>query len=1104
MKLHQVQHGEIVTLVVSPESGRLSAPVATEQEVRLIFSRTGSEILLAREGAADVVQSSDDVTRRRLDTLRQLDPPRLCWVVAQRDRNGCPELTLQAHRFHSSVRWTDEIALGVDERAVERVSQMAGRRMAAEEACQWLAEQLLLPATDAAGYPRAIATGAPDENRRFRLLGARVAVDITPHDEALRVERVVALHARAKGFRPPEFLVEARLAFADATVTGAVRRSIRSQLDRIVAEAGSYLALWERYQGIEREQLSRRVRELGSVRYSAFEMSQAGFWKFRASDRKQLEQLQHRLGDSELEELEAASELPAELLEGAPAGAHAANRGSARAPVGTVERIDLEQCELVLRPIDEDSDVLPPRKGVVFAALQGDRKRLARREDALRRLRSADARIPQLGLILEGQDASIRRTDTLQPLSAAVRKVFGHEPTQKQQEAIYIALNTPDIAVIQGPPGTGKTKVITAIQARLAEIQATHPEISGRTLLTSYQHDAVDHAAGKSVVFGIPAARFGGRRGEHARDAQVERWAAYAYSHVESVLGSLADARPLSLYRSMRDRVASYAAGRMSAEEVRDLLDELIALPAGHLPTELWAELRRLRSVPATLATAGEDELERELMRKAVRGLRTTAQAFADDGPRRAHQVLQRMGDGLSDDERRLLQSAAEVEPGGTFAHLADLAALRDALLDRWSADQVPGDRPRVDRGMLEALKRVVAALHMHMQGSESGVADALQEYADALRMDPRGVERLVQQYSAVYAATCQQAVSHHVVSARGGESQDLAFENVIVDEAARANPLDLFIPMSLAKRRILLVGDHRQLPHLLDTEIERELTESVNEATQKALSDSLFQRLFEDLGARERRDGFPRVVTLNQQYRMHPTLGQFISDVFYVPHQEGFSSPRPASDFAHEIPGYLRAGHPVCAAWKDIPNHMGAEHRGRSKARPAEARWIAREVRRLLVEVRAEVSIGIITFYRAQVDLLLEALVHEGIAERDPDSGAIEILPEWRTLERKDRSREERMCVGTVDAFQGKEFDIVFLSVTRSNTIPAETDDDYRRKFGHLVVANRLCVAMSRQRQLLVAVGDQAMFRTDAARAAVPGLTRFLDLCGGEDGLVV
>lgn len=955
----------------------------------------------------------------------------------------------------------------------------------------------------AGGHPRAIATGAPDEAGRFRLLGARVAVDIAPHEEALRVERVVALRGRSKGFRPPEFLVEAQLAFADATVTGAVRQSIRAQLDRLVAEAGSYLALWERYQGVEREQLIRRVRELGSVRYSAFEMSQTGSWKFRATDRKQLEQLRHRLGDSEREELEAASELPAELLEGAPAEAHAADRGSARAPVGTVERIDLERCELVLRPIDEDSDVLPPTRGVVFAALQGDRKRLARREDALRRLRSADARIPQLGLILEGQDASVRRTDTIQPSSAAVRRVFGHEPTQRQRDAIYVALNTPDIAVIQGPPGTGKTKVITAIQARLAEIQATHPEIAGRTLLTSYQHDAVDHAAGMSFVFGIPAARFGGRRGAHARDGQVTRWAAYAYNHVESVLGGLADARPLSLYRSTRDRVAAYAAGRMSAGEVRDLLDELIALPAGYLPTELWEQLRRLRSAPATLAAAGDHELERELMRKAVRGLRTTTESFADDGPRRAHQVLLRMGDGLSHDEQRLLRSAVAVEPGGTFDRLADLAALRDALLDRSSVDGLPGDRPRLDRGLLDALKRVVAALHMRMQASESGVADALQEYADALRMDPRGVERLVHLYSAVYAATCQQAVSHHVVSAKGGESLALAFENVIVNEAARANPLDLFIPMSLAMRRILLVGDHRQLPHLLDTEIERELSGSVNAVTKEALSNSLFQRLFEDLGARQRRDGFPRVVTLDQQFRMHPTLGKFVNDVFYEPHQEAFASPRPASDFAHEIPGYLRAGDSVCAAWKDIPHHAGAEQRGRSKARPAEARWIASEVRRLLVEVRAEVSIGIITFYRAQVDTLLEELVREGIAERDPDSGAIEIVPEWQTLEREDRTREERMCVGTVNAFQGKEFDVVFLSITRSNTIPAETDDDYRRKYGHLVLANRLCVAMSRQRQLLVAVGDQAMFCTDAARAAVPGLARFLDLCGGEDGLV-
>ncbi|PJI51565.1 hypothetical protein CTI14_57840 [Methylobacterium radiotolerans] len=34
-----------------------------------------------------------------------------------------------------------------------------------------------------------------------------------------------------------------------------------------------------------------------------------------------------------------------------------------------------------------------------------------------------------------------------------------------------------------------------------------------------------------------------------------------------------------------------------------------------------------------------------------------------------------------------------------------------------------------------------------------------------------------------------------------------------------------------------------------------------------------------------EKRDGIKRVVTLDQQYRMHPVLGQFVSDTFYAAH---------------------------------------------------------------------------------------------------------------------------------------------------------------------------------------------------------------------------
>ncbi len=52
-----------------------------------------------------------------------------------------------------------------------------------------------------------------------------------------------------------------------------------------------------------------------------------------------------------------------------------------------------------------------------------------------------------------------------------MKKIFSkNPPTPNQIEAIDIALNTPDIAIVQGPPGTGKTTIVTAIIERLNEL----------------------------------------------------------------------------------------------------------------------------------------------------------------------------------------------------------------------------------------------------------------------------------------------------------------------------------------------------------------------------------------------------------------------------------------------------------------------------------------------------------------------------------------------------------------------------------------------------------------------------------------------------------
>jgi superfamily I DNA and/or RNA helicase len=129
--------------------------------------------------------------------------------------------------------------------------------------------------------------------------------------------------------------------------------------------------------------------------------------------------------------------------------------------------------------------------------------------------------------------------------------------------------------------------------------------------------------------------------------------------------------------------------------------------------------------------------------------------------------------------------------------------------------------------------------------------------------------------------------------------------------------------------------------------------------------------------------------------------------------------------------------------------------------------------------------------------------MIETGLTERSNNARGWRISEEWSTTYNHQGKKVERLRIGTVDAFQGKEFDVVFLSVTRSNDFPGGTDEQQRRKFGHLMLENRLCVAMSRQQRLLVAVGDLAFVQAEDARTPLRALRAFTKLCGGEHGVV-
>lgn len=904
-----------------------------------------------------------------------------------------------------------------------------------------------------------------------------------------------------------------KISFQDASVAVRLQSTEqRALLDAALRDNGSYLRLWQEYGALEWEQARDCARELGSLRFKNADLIEGELWAwFLKADVDHLKDFRKRwktLGLSATTQVELGEkelDLDSEVEDTPEKGDRARRR-----PVRGVLRF--EKDGVVLIPSQDRRSERPPAKGFIYYSLSGHEAVQTRRACARQSINDG-RRLPQLSYLLEGVAPPSARRRQLDGLSAYAKACFKGAPTKRQIEALEKAINTPDIALIVGPPGTGKTQVIAALQRRLAETLGEN-SLQHQVLISSYQHDAVDNALNRAEVFGLPAVRIGGRgRRDEGGVDPVGVWCERKRKEIAVRLDAIQLNEPLTQpLKELDRRVTALRLASLSAQERQTqfelidlLLHQLFALDV-RLPANIkdrWDEFLAQQKRVETQRQANEPA---GLVR-LLRALRTSHIGFSDDGPDRAHQLertLRRGGVKIEESEWMLLQRLSTVADA-TEADLSELAAFKRVMLDRLSPDYRPPQLKQALSGeALGLLADIECAIAAPLRQSRRGISAVVASYHAVLAQSPNEAARAVREYASIVGATCQQSAGKAMSSLKElsdlDASEGIEFDTVVIDEAARANPLDLFVPMAMARRRIILVGDHRQLPHLVQRELEDELIsrQSLTEAQAKAYEQSLFERLVKQLREQEKVDNIKRVVMLDTQYRMHPTLGDFISKQFYESvGLDVLHSGRPSQDFAHTISGYQGK----CAAWLDVPLQDGKEKFLKpGYERRAEAIAIAKEVKRLTDSCGPTLSIGVISFYRAQCDLILDAFVDQGLAEEE--DGDIRIARSYRQTE----SGDERLRVGTVDAFQGKEFDLVFLSIVRANdSVVSDQKDGSERerllngKYGHLRLANRLNVAMSRQRKLLVAVGDKCMAECPESEEAVPALNAFLKLCTEE-----
>ena len=771
--------------------------------------------------------------------------------------------------------------------------------------------------------------------------------------------------------------------------------------------------------------------------------------------------------------------------------------------------------------IIEAEDCQLPKQKYISLSILGDERQIARREDARKRIADGKAANPALGLILEGQLTeelgAYSTRKKIMPLSSFVKKkIFKHDPTETQKKAIDIALNSPDIAIIQGPPGTGKTTVITAIVERLNELCDKREKVNGQVLITSFQHDAVRNIIERLRINSLPTIKFGKQnRAEEedlTRERVIEEWC-------EEYIARLNEKNPELIETEKRNRLSRLHNLYLIYPSDKNTLEFLQCAKEINNDVELDKKISRMIE---SISVSGGDKTSELLM--LIRRLRTTKEGFMDDGADNADYLLQNledMGINQSIPENRkvfdILDEAAMCygkEPGEEL--LEKFCDVKTYLLDKCVPK--PSYKKEVPNEEVSNIyKQINQSVKKHQDEKAAILADLLKE----LRTNRSEVERSLEHYLFVYSATTQQSEGVEIKEAKGiNKYSDVhpEYETVIVDEAARVSPTDLMIPLAQAKKRIILVGDHRQLPHIYDEEVFESMKENGETVDMNNIKKSMFEYLLEKARELEKIDNVPRTIVLDAQYRMHPMLGEFVNEVFYQPNDEQFASPMPASNYQQSI-----SKKTLPLEWYDFPDNYGKEHKeGTSRVRDCEADFIVEKIEYYLkLEEGKNLSYGVITFYSEQVKSIK------------------------RKLKNKLGDDAKRVRVGSVDAFQGMEFDVIFLSVVRSNdkkpivridknSKPEPINYDYLEKYkgidkkqidkkteeykewelyrdkvgmqnyGFLISENRLCVSLSRQKKLLIVVGNTEMFCKGEwgriAEVCVPGMKRLYELCKGEN----
>ncbi|XP_035864328.1 putative helicase mov-10-B.1 isoform X1 [Sander lucioperca] len=280
----------------------------------------------------------------------------------------------------------------------------------------------------------------------------------------------------------------------------------------------------------------------------------------------------------------------------------------------------------------------------------------------------------------------------------------------------------------------------------------------------------------------------------------------------------------------------------------------------------------------------------------------------------------------------------------------------------------------------------------------------------------------------------------------------------IFVDEAGQATETECIVPIAgLLKKKcqVVLAGDPKQLGAIITSRV----------AEKHGLGVSLLERLMNDISlymSHETHGFNNRFVTkLLRNYRSHPAILKIPNELFYNGELQPYAHKEKCNSYCkwERLPkkGFPLIFHGVAGTDERDASSPSVYNMAEVEVLKEYLKTLVDHLKRKGVTKIQPREIGIIAPYRKQVEKIQNAL------KTDKDLMKINL---------------ENVLVGSVEQFQGKEFNVILVSTVRSN--PKLTAHMQRFTIGFVDNEKRFNVAMTRARALLIVVGDPRVLKTD------------------------